>query len=260
MTLGSDAPGASAPSNFHDTRWTVIRAAAGGFTESGVANPAARAALAQLCRDYWYPLYAYLRRREFSRHDAQDLTQDFFVHLLDGRLVRQADAHRGRFRAFLLTALENFVRDERDRRGAQRRGGGHLLVSYEEIAAGETRCGAELPSAARVAPGEFFETQWAGALVDAALDRLRDDLVGRGRAAVFDRLKPFLTGGEDHPSECAAVESLGLSPGALRTSLHRLRRQYGQLLRAEVVRTVASPEDVDGELRHLCAVLARRTA
>ena len=245
------------PSAFHDTHWTVVRAAAGRRHPDGTRDPAAHAAFAQLCRGYWLPLYAYLRRRGYGQHDAQDLTQGFFVHLLDGRLMDQADAVKGRFRSFLLTALENFVRDERDRAGTQRRGGEYRFVPLEEADAAETRFESALAATPLGSPGDFYEAQWAGALVDAALDRLREDLQGRGRTALLDRLQPFLVGGEELSPDRAAAHSLGLTPNALRTAFHRLRRQYGQLLREEVARTVTDPQEVDAEVRHLCTVLAR---
>ena len=247
------------PAAFHDTRWTVVRAAAGRRNPDGTNDPAAHAAFAQLCRGYWFPLYAYLRRRGYSQHDAQDLTQGFFVRLLDGRLVHQADVRKGRFRSFLLTALDHFVRDEHDRAGAQRRGGEYQFVSLEEAKATETRFGSDLAEVSRALPEELYESRWAHALVDAALDRLRDDLASRGREALFERLRPFVVGGEELPGNPATTAaSFGLTPGALRTAVHRLRRQYGQLLREEVARTVAAPEDVDAELRHLCTVLVRQ--
>ncbi len=234
-----------------------MRAAAGRPAADGTPDPAAHAAFSQLCRGYWWPLYAYLRWRGWSPADAQDFTQGFFVHLIEGRLVGQADVRQGRFRAFLLAALENFVHDVRARAGAQRRGGGYAFVSFEEAATAESRFGSELVEAAWVAPEEYYETQWAGALVDAALDRLRDDLASRGRGVLFERLRPFLVGGEALSEAPTTAASLGLTVAALRTAFHRLRRQYGQFLREEVARTVAAPQEVDAELRYLCAVLAR---
>lgn len=248
----------SRPSAFLDTQWTVVRAAAGRRHPDGTDAPAAHAAFAQLCRDYWSPLYAYVRRCGYGQHDAQDLTQGFFVHLLDGRLMDQADAGKGRFRSFLLTALKNFLSDERDRAGTQRRGGKYRFVPLEEAEAAETRFGSALAATPRGSPGDFYEAQWAAALVDAALDRLREDLHGRGRGALLDRLRPFLVGGEELSPDREAAQSLGLTPNALRTAYHRLRRQYGQFLREEVARTVTGAEEVDAEVRHLCTVLARQ--
>lgn len=261
MVIEPAAPGRTQHMVFHDTRWTVVRAAAGRLNPDGTNDPAAQAAFAQLCRTYWSPLYACLRSRGVPRHDAQDLTQGFFVHLLDGRLVHQADGRRGRFRSFLLTAFENFVRDERDRARSQRRGGQYQFVSLWEVDQAEARFDSDRAVAASwVAPEQFYEFQWASALVDAALDRLRADLLHRDRESLFERLRPFLVGGEELPADPEAAAALGLSPSALRTAFHRMRRQYGQLLREEVARTVASPQDVDTELRHLCAVLARQPA
>lgn len=252
--------------SFAATHWTVVRAAAVGRVDNcaGDGDPgaahlvgdAAREAFSKLCSLYWYPLYAFVRRSGHSRPDAQDLTQDFFVRLIESRLLNRADPQRGKFRSFLLAALKNFLRDDHDRRSTQRRGRGFQVISLDVEDDPEARYQLEALRSESNAE-TFYETRWATAVVEAALGRLRADLAIRGRAHYFDALHPLLSSGEDSAALYAAsAVSLGLSLSGLRSVTARLRQQYRQLLREEVSRTVEETADIDQEIRHLCAVLA----
>ena len=231
---------------FPTTRWTLVIAAAhprGGETQ---------AALASLCEAYWYPLYAYLRRRGYAPEQAQDLTQSFFTRVVEGRYLDRADPDKGRFRSFLLTSLKFFVADDGDRDRARKRGGG-LLISLE-FGLGEERYMRE--PAHNETPERLFERRWALAVLDRVVDRLRDEFIQHGRPEHFERLKVFLAGQPDVPY-AALARDLNTSEGALKVAVHRFRRRYRDLLRQEIADTVADPADVESELRHLAAALSR---
>jgi RNA polymerase sigma-70 factor (ECF subfamily) len=210
----------------------------------------ARSALVSLCENYWYPLYAYLRRRGYPADQAQDLTQDFFIRVLEGRYLDRADPIKGRFRSFLLTSLKFFIADEEDRRRAQKRGGG-ALVSLE-VSSGEERYQRE--PAHDETPERIFERRWALSVLERVVERLRDEFVRHGRPEHFERLKVFLLGNSDAPYAVLAAE-MNTSEGALKVAIHRLRKRYRELLRQEIADTVADPAEVDSELRFLAAVL-----
>jgi RNA polymerase sigma-70 factor (ECF subfamily) len=235
-----------APRQFASTRWSLVAAA--GRRES----PESAAALASLCRLYWYPLYAYARRRLPTAEDAQDLTQDFFARLMEKEYLRQADPQRGSFRSFLLTAFKHFLAKERDRANAQKRGGGraHLSLDFQ---AGERRF--QLEPAHATDAEALYERRWALTLLEQTLARLRDELTRAGKAPLFEALKGTLTG-EDAPRPYAELaKEMGLSAEAVKVTVHRLRRRYGELLRAEIAQTVSSPVEVEEELRSLFAAL-----
>ena len=218
---------------------------------SGEGAAEARAALEELYRLYCYPVYAFIRRRGYGRHDAQDLTQDFFVHLLEKGTVGRANPQRGRFRNFLLGALGHFLANAAERAGARKRGGGCEWVSLDDDATEERyRLGA--PEA--LTAENLFDAQWAGALVEATFVRLRSELESEGKGRLFEALQGFLPGMEE-PSYQQVASALNLSFGAVKTAVHRLRVRYGALLREEVARTVTTPSEVDQELRYLRAVL-----
>ncbi len=229
---------------FATTRWSVVVAARGDDHA-----PAARA-LEELCGAYWYPLYAYVRRRGHSREDAEDLTQSFFAKFLEGKNLSGLDAQRGRFRAFLLAALKHFLANEWDKTQRQKRGGGvpHLSLDW-----GTADSQFQLAAKATVSPDLAFDREWAVTLLARTLDDLRAQSVTEGNAAQFDLLKPYLTadGGEAPQADIAA--QLGMEPGAVRAALHRLRRRYRQILRHEVAETLADPAQADEELRALFA-------
>ena len=232
------------PSEFPTTRWTLVVAA------SDPKRKEFRSALASLCENYWYPLYAYLRRRGYPADQAQDLTQEFFIRVLEGRYLDRADPEKGRFRAFLLTSLKFFVADEEDRNRAQKRGGGALLPL--EFSSGEERYQRE--PAHDETPERIFERRWALSVLDRVVEKLRDEFVRHGRAEHFERLKVFLLGRSDAPYAALAHE-LNTSEGALKVAIHRLRKRYRELFRQEIADTVADPAEVESKLRFLAAVL-----
>jgi RNA polymerase sigma-70 factor (ECF subfamily) len=239
-----DLPPRSA--RFQTTRWSVVL----GARDRG--TPEAREALEALFGAYWYPLYAHARRSGVDAEQARDLTQAFFLRLLEKGDLAAADRTRGRFRSFLLAAFGHFLSNSRDRERALRRGGGRPRLSLD-LDAGESRLGLEPSHGAT--PERIFDRQWALTLLDRALDRLRDEYRRAGKGELFDRLRPALAGDRATPyAELAS--SLGMSEGAVKVAVHRLRGRSAALIREEVAQTVASPEEVDDELRDLFAALA----
>ena len=234
-------------SDFPTTRWTLVVAA------GDPRRKEARSALVSLCEAYWYPLYAYVRRRGYPADQAQDLTQEFFVRVLDGRYLDRADPEKGRFRAFILTSLKFFLADEADRHRAQKRGGGNVLSL--EISSGEERY--QRDPAHDETPERIFERRWGLSMLDIVMDRLRAEFVQHGRLDHFNRLKVFLLDRGDTPYAALARE-MGTSEGALKVAVHRLRRRYRDLFRQEIAATVVDPADVDSELRFLAAALTRK--
>src|SRR5277367_1952898 len=233
-------------SRFPTTRWTLVLAAGDPDRKE------ARSALVDLCENYWYPLYAYLRRGGYSAEEAQDLTQEFFVRMLEGRYLDRADPEKGRFRSFILTCLKFFVADEGDRQRASKRGGG-AVVSLE-LSSGEDRYQRE--PAHDETPERIFEQRWALSVLDRVVERLRNEFVQHGRPEHFDRLKMFLLGKSDAPYTALAGE-MNTSEGALKVAIHRLRKRYRELFRQEIADTVADPAEVESELRYLAAVLSK---
>ncbi len=231
-------------SQFPTTRWTMVVAAGDPHRKE------ARSALVSLCENYWYPLYAYLRRRGYAADQAQDLTQDFFIRVLEGRYLDRADPEKGRFRSFLLTSLKFFVADQEDRQRAHKRGGA-AVVSLE-FSLGEERYQRE--PAHDETPERIFERRWALAVLDRVVERLRNEFVQHGRPEHFERLKVFLLGQSDAPYAVLARE-MNTSEGALKVAIHRLRKRYRELVRQEIADTVADPSEVESELRFLAAVL-----
>jgi RNA polymerase sigma-70 factor (ECF subfamily) len=208
--------------------------------------------LAELYRLYCYPAYAFIRRRGYGRQDAQDLTQDFFVHLLEKSTLGRADPQRGRFRNFLLGTLEYFLANAAERASAAKRGGGCQWVFLDDDSAENDY---QLAAASEGLTAEkLFGARWAATLVQATLARLRDELESEGKGHVFEKLQGFLLGREE-ASYQEVANALGFSLGALKTTIHRMRGRFRALLREEVARTVATPAEVDEELRYLRAVL-----
>jgi RNA polymerase sigma factor (sigma-70 family) len=237
----------SGRTEFPATRWTVVLAAGDPHRKE------ARSALISLCENYWYPLYAYLRRRGYPSGLAQDLTQEFFIRVLEGRYLNRAEPEKGRFRAFLLTSLKFFVADEEDRQRAHKRGGGLLMPL--EFASGEERYQRE--PAHDETPERIFERRWALAMLDRVVERLRYEFVQHGRPDHFEHLKVFLLGKSDTPY-AALAQQLNTSEGALKVAIHRLRKRYRELFREEIADTVAEPAEVESELRHLATVLTEK--
>jgi len=212
-----------------------------------------QSALVSLCENYWYPLYAYLRRRGYPADQAQDLTQEFFIRMLEGRYLDRADPEKGRFRSFLLTCMKFFVADEEDRNRALKRGGGAVLPL--ELSSGEELYQRE--PAHDETPERIFERRWALSVLDRVVERLRCEFVQHGCPEHFDRLKVFLLGQSDAPYSALARE-MNTSEGALKVAIHRLRKRYRELFRQEIADTVADPGEVESELRFLAAALTRK--
>jgi RNA polymerase sigma factor (sigma-70 family) len=234
-------------SAFPTTRWTLVVAA------GDPQRKEARSALVSLCENYWYPLYAYLRRRGYPADQAQDLTQEFFIRLLEGRYLDRADPEKGRFRSFLLVSLKFFVADEEDRLRARKRGGGMLVPM--ELSSGEERYQRE--PAHGETPERIFERRWALSMLDRVMEKLRKEYILHGRPEHFERLKGFLLGQPDAPY-AALARDMNTSEGALKVAIHRLRKRYRELFRLEIADTVADPAEVESELRFLAAVLSKK--
>jgi RNA polymerase sigma-70 factor (ECF subfamily) len=228
---------------FTTTLWTVVLTAVQG-------NPTA---LEQLCSRYWYPVYSFVRRRVRNPHEAEDLTQAFFAHLLQKESLKHADRNRGKFRTFLLSSLSNFLNNEWNKRQTLKRGGQNQIISLDETIADEPsrREPAELDT-----PEKQFERQWALTLLENALARLKREYVQKGKAELLRKLEPHLAGTPEQGvyAECAA--GCGMTESAVRTAMHRLRHEYGQLVRQEIADTVETATEVDEELHHLYAAIA----
>jgi len=232
---------------FHTTHWSVV-------LEAGNPDgPSAAESLETLCRTYWPPIYAYIRRRGYSPDDAQDLTQEFFTHLLAGQRLSQVAPHKGKFRTFLLASVNHLLADRWDRAQRQKRGGGAPLFSLD---AQISEQGYQLEPADPLTPEKVFERRWALALLDQVLGRLEREQVESGRGGNFAALQPFLTGNPKPGEYPAAAAALGLNEGALRVAIHRLRHRFGECFREEVLHTLSDPKEIDEEMRHLLEVLS----
>jgi RNA polymerase sigma factor (sigma-70 family) len=234
-------------SQFPTTRWTLVIAAA------DPQGKEARSALVSLYEGYWYPLYAYIRRRGYPADQAQDLTQEFFIRVLEGRYLDRAVPEKGRFRSFILTSLKFFMADEADRNRAQKRGAGTVLSL--EFSSGEDRYQRE--PAHDETPERIFERRWALSVLDRVVEKLRYEFLHHGRPEHFERLKVFLLGHSDAPYAAMAGQ-MNTSEGALKVAIHRLRKRYRELFRQEIADTVADPAEVESELRFLAAALTRK--
>jgi RNA polymerase sigma-70 factor (ECF subfamily) len=233
---------------FVTTRWSVVLAA------GHPADTSAKQALSQLCEAYWYPLYAYARRVVGDEHEAQDLTQSFFAHLLERQAIAKADRSRGRFRSFLLTALKNFLVNQWNKARAQKRGGGEAQLSLDFVA-GESRYRVE-PSHHLTAEA-LYEQHWVRTMLDQVLEGLRSELAAAGQAEHFEQLKHAVVAEMTSEGYEQAGLALGITPGAAKQAAYRLRRRYRQRLREEVARTVASESEVDDEITRLLEILGR---
>ncbi|MBL9137955.1 MAG: sigma-70 family RNA polymerase sigma factor [Verrucomicrobiales bacterium] len=232
---------------FATTHWSVILSA------RDTASPKGAEALERLCRTYWYPLYAFARRTGAHPEDAQDATQSFFADLFRRGSLQQADPEKGRFRNFLLVAFKRFLANQNEHRHAQKRGGAGVQVTWDTDLA-ERRYQIE-PHASWPAE-RAFERRWALTLLEQTLARLRSEWSVAGKAGEFDHLKGFLTVDREPPSYAAAAAALGVAEGALRVAVHRLRHRFRELFREEIGHTVARPDDIDDEIRHLLEILA----
>jgi RNA polymerase sigma-70 factor (ECF subfamily) len=234
---------------FPATRWTVVLAA------GGKPSPESTAALERLCASYWYPLYAFVRRSGHSPCDAEDLTQGFFARLLEHNWIAQADRHKGRFRSFLLMAMKRFLAKEWGKARTLKRGGKVRFVPLQFDTA-ETRYARE-PADTRT-PEQVFERHWAMTLLSTVLKRLRQEYGREGKAVLFDTLEPCLIGRREMQPYAALACQLQTTEGAVKMAVCRLREGYRECLKQEIAQTVASPTEVEDELRHLFRVLARR--
>ena len=233
---------------FSATSWTNLIAARQADKVAG------EAALEKLCRSYWYPLYAHVRRRGFDPDSAQDLTQDFFFQIIRKNYLGSADRTKGKFRSFLLAALDHFLLDQRKRANAQKRGGGQTIISLDDEDP-EGRFLNEL--AVDMSPEKIFTRQWFLTLYDKVLSQLRDDCVAAGKGVQFDVLKAFLTDDTGFRDYTEPAALLGMSTNAVAVAVHRLREKCRDLMYAEIARTVACPEELESEVRHLLATLER---
>lgn len=231
---------------FVTTHWSVVLAA--GRSDTTRANTA----LTMLCQTYWYPLYAYVRHRGHSPHDAEDLTQEFFTRLIEKNTLGKLAREGGRFRSFLLAAMNHFLVDEWKKARAEKRGGGRI-VSLDARDA-ETRFGLEPVDT--VTPEKLFEQNWALTLLDTVFTRLRREQEAAGRGALFETLKFSLTGTRSAVPYADLADRLGLAESTVKVTVHRLRQRYRELLREEVGQTVARPDEVEEELRGLLRALA----
>lgn len=231
---------------FTSTHWSIVAAAA------DASSLESSQALEKLCCAYWYPLYAYVRRRGYDVEEAQDLTQEFFARILAGNFFGAADRTRGRFRSFLLSSLEHFLVKEWRYQTRQKRGGGRVLLPLEG-GAGEDLYQHE--PADPTTPERIFQRRWALALLEQTLARLRDECVTQNKGALFEHLQGSITGDRDSVPYAELGRRLEMSEGAVKVALHRLRQRYGALLREEIAQTVTRPEEVDEELRLLFQAL-----
>ncbi len=250
-----DISGGSAAGRFNTTRWSLILSSAGSDSPDGKA----REALAQLCRIYWRPIFAYISGKGYSSEDAQDITQDFFIMILQNDLLQRADRTRGRFRALLLTSLKNFLSDAHDKSRARKRGGDREFVSWDDwIAEAPSRLSIPATDLGAWPAERIFDVRWAATVAENALRRLQEECETLGRRRVFDTLSGLLAAERTDIHYEALARELGVELPAVRRLLHQMRQRYRQLLRAEVAETVDQPEEVDNELRYLVSALATK--
>jgi RNA polymerase sigma factor (sigma-70 family) len=242
-----NAEGRPGSAIFATTHWSVVLAA--GDQQS----PEATAALERLCQTYWYPLYAYVRRRGYSEHDAEDLTQAFLAHLLERHSFQRVSPAKGKFRSFLLASLSYFLGDQFDRAAAQKRGGGRSMIYFQGHAA-EDRF--QFEPVDGCSPDKLFERRWALTLLDQVLARLKEEYDSSGKAIQFERLSAYLISNSGSGSYTEAARELNQNENWVKKNVQRMRERYYVLFREEIANTVESPADVDEELRYLCEVLA----
>jgi RNA polymerase sigma factor (sigma-70 family) len=236
----------SGPREFRTTHWSVILAA------GHEASPQSAEALEKLCRTYWPPLYAYVRRSGRGPEEAEDMTQAFFEHFLECNVVSRADRQRGRFRSFLLTSLQNFLSHEWRRACAEKRGGGRALLAWDELSP-ETCY--QPATASELTPDKVFDQRWALTLFQQALTRLREEFAAAGKGEQFEHLKDYLSAEPGEGAYAEVATRLGISSNAVAVAVHRLRQRYGQIVRDEIAHTVASPAEVEEELRYLIRLM-----
>jgi RNA polymerase sigma-70 factor (ECF subfamily) len=253
VTAETATGGRRSPDRFFTTRWSIVLAC----SDSASGEATARKALTDLCKTYWRPIFAFICGRSYSVPDAQDLTQDFFLMLLEGDILKRADPSRGRFRSLLLKALQNFLADDTTRKGARKRGGDIKFVSWDDWMAESPSHLAISAREAETWPAEkIYDVRWAATAVEHALRQLGEECEARGRRRVFDVLSDYLAAERKDVSYQKLSKTLGVPETSVKRLVHQLRERYRTLLREEVAQTVEKPEDVDDELRYLCAALA----
>jgi len=253
VAVKRNTPLANSHVRFMTTRWSIVLSC----SDSATDEEKARAALAELCKIYWRPVFAFICRQGHSVPDAQDLTQEFFGRIIKGRLIQSADRNKGRFRSLMLKALQRFLHDEGDKRHAHKRGGDVRFVSWDDWMT-------EAPSHLSIpgqesdnwSPERIFDVRWAATVVERALRRLSDECEKRGRRRVFDVLSSCLTADRGDVSYATLARTLGLQETVVKNLVHRLRERYRALLREEVAETVVGDNEIDDELRYLCAALS----
>jgi len=233
---------------FATTHWSVVLAAkAGNSLQANVA-------MENLCRAYWPPLYAYIRREGHGATEAQDLTQEFFARLLAKDYLQHLRHQEGKFRSFLLKLMKHFLSDERDKASAQKRGGGMTFVSLDETSAEERYLDA---SSNGLSPDQIYDRRWAQMVMERALKRLREEYIAGGKAALFEQLKDIQPGEHGITSYAEMGAQLGLAKGTIASAVHRLRKRHREILREAIAQTVARPEEIDEEIRNLLGVLSQ---
>ena len=230
---------------FATTHWSVVLEAQG-------ESPAAQAALEKLCRTYWRPIFAFLRRQGLPAEEAEDVTQGFFAQLLKRRDLSAVRRDKGRLRSYLLAAVKNFLTDERRRAMAAKRGKGERIIALEELRAGEWT---DMEPSDILTADRIYEHRWAATVLDRALDFLSQEYAAAGNAALFDSLAQLLPDESGAPSRAEIAAQFGMTENAIAQAFHRFRQRYQKLIREEIAHTVATPADIDDELRHLIAVL-----
>ena len=241
--MTSQSASSTAPGDiFATTQWMVVLAA------GQVHTPQSDQALEELCRSYWFPLYAYVRRRGHDKADAEDLTQAFFARLLEKNFLANLDSERGKFRAFLLAALKHFLANEWDKAQAQKRGGSaaHLSLDWQTA---DTKF--QVAAQNEPSPDKAFDREWALALLAKVIERLQQECAADGKGKLFEQLKTFLMAGGGDSAQAEVAKSLGMEEGAVRVAIHRLRKRYRALLRDEIAHTLSDEAMVDAELRAL---------
>lgn len=248
--------GAGQPRQFVTTRWSLILSAANSQSE----EQKARDALEELCRTYWRPIFAFICRRGYSTEDAQDLTQDFFVKILEHRWLEHADRNRGRFRTLLLTSLQNFLVNAAERTHTRKRGGNVEFISWDDwMAAAPSQLSISNQTLDSLPPERLFDVRWATTVLEQAFRRLREECEAKDRLRLFYALSRHLTEERDEVSYADLSATLGVNETAVKNQLHIMRQRYRSLLRDEVAHTVDNPADVEDEIRYLCSALAAGT-
>jgi RNA polymerase sigma-70 factor (ECF subfamily) len=244
------------PGRFNTTRWSMVLSCA----DSGIESVVARDALSELCKTYWRPIFAYVCRRGYPTHDAEDLTQDFFSSLLQGPLLQRADPERGRFRSLLLKALQDFLGHATEKRRAHKRGGGMQFVSWDDwMAEAPSQLSVSAQALNSWSAEQLFDLRWAATVVEQALQRLREECQSKQRLRLFETLSLYLATDRSDVSYHNLATILGITEPAVKKQLHNLRRRYRWLIYEEVAQTVKGPSDVEDEIRYLCATLAAGT-